>query len=199
MVEAVRVVLDEDGDFDVVAATTEPTTILTLVKEHEPDVVLLDVRMPQLDGLTCLKRIRAGFPDVVVIMLSASEEQSVIKEAMANGARAFILKHIDPRDLGAVVRQAVVGTAFQSVSVFADGSASIAAEAGLTVKEREALNLLSAGLSNNEIAKELWLSPQTVKFHLSNIYRKLEVRSRTAAIQVAHEKGLIRNPLLQEA
>jgi DNA-binding NarL/FixJ family response regulator len=198
MLEAVRVALDRDGDFEVVAATTEPTKIVTLVKEFEPDVVVLDVRMPQLDGITCLKRIKAGFPDVVVIMLSASEEPAIIKEAMANGARAFVLKHIDPRDLGAAIRQAIVGTAFQSVSMFADASATIAAEAGLTAKEREVLNLLSAGLSNTEIAKELWLSPQTVKFHLSNIYRKLAVKSRTAAVQVAHEKGLIRNPLLQE-
>ncbi len=120
-----RVALDEDGDFEIVAATTEATQVLPLVKEFEPDVALLDVRMPQLDGLTCLKRIRAGFPDVVVIMLSASEEQAVIKEPMANGARAFILKHIDPRDLGAVIRQAIVGTAFQSVSVFAARSDSV--------------------------------------------------------------------------
>jgi len=199
MLEAVRVALEADGDFEVVAATTEATKIVGLVNELVPDVVILDVRMPQLDGITCLKRIHAGFPDVVVVMLSASEEPAIMKQAMANGARAFVLKHIDPRDLGAVIRQAIVGTAFQSVSVFAAASATIAAAAGLTAKEREVLNLLSAGLSNTEIAKELWLSPQTVKFHLSNVYRKLEVKSRTAAVQMAHEKGLLSNPLLQEA
>ena len=199
MLEAVRVALEADGDFEIVAATTEATKIVGLVNELVPDVVILDVRMPQLDGITCLKRIHAGSPDVVVVMLSASEEPAIMKQAMANGARAFVLKHIDPRDLGAVIRQAIVGTAFQSVSVFAAASATIAAAAGLTAKEREILNLLSAGLSNTEIAKELWLSPQTVKFHLSNVYRKLEVKSRTAAVQMAHEKGLLSNPLLQEA
>ena len=199
MLEAVRVALDGDGDFEIVGATTEATKILALVKESEPQVVVLDVRMPHLDGITCLKRIRAGFPDVVVIMLSASEEPTVIKEAMDNGARAFVLKHIDPRDLGAVIRQAIVGSVFQSTSVFANAAATMAEAAGLTGKEHDVLNLLSAGLSNSEIAKELWLSPQTVKFHLSNVYRKLDVKSRTAAVQTAQSKGLIRNPLLQEA
>ncbi len=199
MLEAVRVSLEQDGDFEVVAATTEATKVLPLMAEVNPDVVVLDVRMPQLDGITALKRIRAGYPDVVIVMLSASEDASIIQQAMENGARAFVLKHIDPRDLGAVIRQAIIGTVFQSTSVFADASATKAAEAGLTAKEREVLNLLSAGLSNREIAKELWLSQQTVKFHLSNMYRKLNVKSRTAAIQAAQTRGLISNPLLQEA
>ncbi len=199
MLEAVRVSLEQDGDFKVVAATPEATKILPLLAEVLPDVVVLDVRMPQLDGITCLKRIRASYPEVVVVMLSASEDPSIIQQAMENGARAFVLKHIDPRDLGAVIRQAIVGAVFQSASVFADASAAKAAEAGLTAKEREVLNLLSAGLSNREMAKELWLSQQTVKFHLSNMYRKLDVKSRTAAIQAAQVRGLISNPLLQEA
>ncbi len=199
MLEAVRVSLEQDEGFEVVAATTEATKVLPLVADTHPDVVVLDVRMPQLDGITCLKRIRAGFPHVVVVMLSASEDPSIIEQAMESGARAFILKHIDPHDLGAIIRQAIVGTVFQSASVFADASATKAAQAGLTVKEREVLNLLSAGLSNREIAQELWLSQQTVKFHLSNVYRKLAVKSRTAAIQAAQVRGLISNPMLQEA
>lgn len=199
MLEAVRLALTQDGDFEVVAATTEATKVLALVKEHLPDVVVLDVRMPQLDGITCLKRIRAGFPAVVVVMLSASEEPTIIEEAMANGAGAFALKHIDPRDLGAVIRQARAGTVFQSTSVFASSAAKITAAVGLTVKEGEVLNRLACGLSNGEIAKELWLSPQTVKFHLSSVYRKLDVSSRMAAVEKGREKGLISNPLLQEA
>ena len=199
MLEAVRVALDEDGGFEVVAATTEATKVLPLVANLLPEVVVLDVRMPQLDGITCLKRIHAGFPDVVVVMLSASEDPAVIKEAMENGARAFVLKHLDPRELGGVIRQAITGTLFQSPGVFAAASATIAAEAGLTIKEHEILNLLSAGLSNQKIAKELWIAEQTVKFHLTNIYRKLGVKNRTAAVQTAQARGLISNPLLQEA
>ncbi len=199
MLEAVRVALEEDGDFEIVATTAEATKVLPLVTQLLPDVVVLDVRMPLLDGITCLKRIRASFPEIAVVMLSASEDQNIIQEAMDSGARAFVLKHLDPRDLGAVVRQALTGTVFQSTGVFANASATIAADAGLTVKEHDVLNLLSTGLSNAAIAKELWVAEPTVKFHLSNIYRKLQVSGRTAAVQVARSKGLITNPLLQEA
>jgi DNA-binding NarL/FixJ family response regulator len=199
MLEAVRVALEDDGDFEIVAATAEATKVLPLVAELRPDVVVLDVRMPQLDGITCLKRIRAGFPDVVVVMLSAAEDPAVTREAMENGARAFVLKHLDPRELGGVIRQALAGTVFQSTGVFAGAAAALASEAGLTVKEHDILNLLSTGLSNSAIAKELWVAEQTVKFHLTNIYRKLQVNGRTAAVDTARRRGLISNPMLPEA
>ena len=198
MLEAVRFALDEDGAFEIVGATTESTKVLPLVAELSPDVVVLDVRMPQLDGITCLKRIRAGFPNVVVVMLSASEDPTVLREALDNGAHGFVLKHLDPRDLAGVIRQALEGNVFQSAAVFAEAAATRAAEAGLTVKEHEILNLLSTGLTNAEIAKELWVAEQTVKFHLSNVYRKLKVTGRTAAVETARRHGLITNPLLQE-
>jgi DNA-binding NarL/FixJ family response regulator len=199
MLEAVRFALEQDGDFEIVGATTEATHVVSLVGDLLPDVVLLDVRMPQLDGITCLKRIRAAFPEMVVVMLSASEDRSVLQESLDSGARAFVLKHLDPRDLGSVIRQALDGSVFQSAAVFAEAAATLAAEAGLTVKEHEILNLLSRGLTNSEIAKELWVADQTVKFHLSNVYRKLGVGGRTAAVDAARRKGLIMNPLLQEA
>jgi DNA-binding NarL/FixJ family response regulator len=199
MLEAVRFALEEDGDFEIVGATTESTKVQGLVAELRPDVVLLDVRMPQLDGITCLKRIHAAFPEVVVVMLSASEDQAVIAAAMENGATGFVLKHLDPRELGGVIRQALGGVVFKSAGLFAEASATLAAEAGLTVKEHQILNLLSTGLSNAAIAKELWVADQTVKFHLSNIYRKLKVKGRTAAVEAARQRGLITNPLLQEA
>ena len=198
MLEAVRVALESDGEFEIVASTTEAQKVLPLVGDLRPEVVLLDIRMPQMDGITCLKRIRAGYPNVVVVMLSASEDPIIIREAMEAGARAFVLKHLDPRDLGGVIRQALDGTVFQSAGVFADASAALVAEAGLTAKEHDILNLLSTGLTNAAIAKELWVTEQTVKFHLSNIYRKLQVKGRTAAVEVARRRGLITNPLLQE-
>lgn len=199
MLEAVRLALETDGDFEVVAAVTEATRVLPLVADLLPNLVVLDVRMPQLDGITCLKRIRERFPDVAVVMLSSSEEPAIMSEALANGAAAFVLKHIDPRDLAGVLRQAISGTVFQSTGIFATGGAATAVQAGITAKEHEILNLLSVGLSNKEIAKELWVAEQTVKFHLSNIYRKLEVKNRTSAIRTAQARGLITDPLLQEA
>jgi DNA-binding NarL/FixJ family response regulator len=198
MLEAVRVAIAGEDDFEVVAVTTEATRVLALVADVRPDLVVLDVRMPELDGITCLKRIRERFPKVVVVMLSASEDPAIMSGALANGAAAFVLKHIDPHELPGVLRQAVAGTVFQSAGVFASAGANLAADSGLTVKEHEILNLLSLGMSNRQIAQELWVAEQTVKFHLSNIYRKLEVRNRTAAIHAAQSRGLITDPLLQE-
>jgi DNA-binding NarL/FixJ family response regulator len=199
MLEAVRAAVDGEVDFEVVAATTEATKVLPLVADLLPDLVVLDVRMPQLDGITCLKRIRERFPEVVVVMLSASEDPAIMREALEEGAAAFVLKHIDPLELAGVLRQALAGTVFQSAGIFANAGANLAAVSGLTVKEHEILNLLSSGMSNRQIAQELWVAEQTVKFHLTNIYRKLEVKNRTAAIHAAQSRGLITDPLLQEA
>jgi DNA-binding NarL/FixJ family response regulator len=199
MLEAVRAALEEDGDFEVVGVTSDSTKVLTLVAGLKPDVLVLDVRMPQMDGITCLKRVRARFPETAVVMLSASEDAGILREAIEHGAAAFVLKHIDPRDLGGVLRQALDGTVFQSAGIFADAGMAVAASAGLTSKEHEILNLLSSGMSNQQIAIKLWVAEQTVKFHLTNIYRKLDVKNRTAAITKARSLGLITNPLLQEA
>jgi len=103
---------------------------------------------------------------------------------------------IDPRDLGSVLRQVVNGTVFQTVGVPATLSSSRqATEAGLTAKEQEVLAALARGLSNQQIAKELWLAEQTVKFHLSNIYRKLDAANRTEAVRLAYQRGIIDNPI----
>jgi len=199
MIEAVRVALEADGDFDVVGWTTDATKIVGLVSETSPDVVVLDVRMPLLDGIACLNRIRQRSPNVKVVMLSASEDPTLAAQALEGGASAFVLKQIDPRDLGSVLRQVVNGTVFQTVGVPATQSSSRqATAAGLTAKEQEVLAALARGLSNQQIAKELWLAEQTVKFHLSNIYRKLEVRNRTEAVQHAVRRGFVSNPIFHE-
>jgi DNA-binding NarL/FixJ family response regulator len=200
MIDAVTVALESDGDFDVVGTTTDATKVVGLVAESTPDIVVLDVRMPLLDGIACLGRIRNRDPNVKVVMLSASEDPTLASQALENGASAFILKQIDPRDLAGVLRQVVKGTVFQTVGVPASESSSRqAAEAGLTAKEQEVLAALARGLSNQQIAKELWLAEQTVKFHLSNIYRKLEVRNRTEAVQHAVRRGFVSNPIFSES
>ena len=146
MIEAVRVALEEDGDFEVVGWTTDATKIVSLVTDTTPDVVVLDVRMPLLDGIACLNRIKQRAPTVKVVMLSASEDPTLASQALEGGASAFVLKQIDPRDLGSVLRQVVNGTVFQTIGVPATLSSSRqATEAGLTAKEQEVLAALARG------------------------------------------------------
>jgi DNA-binding NarL/FixJ family response regulator len=191
MIAAVRTALEREDDIEVVGTTTDAANVLPLVAELRPDVVVLDVLMPQIDGLAVLERIKARFDDVIVVLLSASEDQSLVGQAREKGASAFVHKQIDPVELASILRQALDSHEFQSVGIGAD-STELAAEAGMTKKEQLVLDALARGLSNQQIAQELWVTEQTVKFHLSNIYRKLDVRNRTEAAQHALRRGLVR-------
>jgi DNA-binding NarL/FixJ family response regulator len=147
--------------------------------------------MPQMDGLTCLARIRKEFPDMKVAILSVSQEPDQIQTALKRGANAYIIKTIDPDDLAAALRQTVEGTVFTTAGLSDDSGERAAKEAGLTERELVIVRAVARGLSNEAIAKELWVAEQTVKFHLTNIYRKLEVSNRTEAARYAFERGLV--------
>jgi DNA-binding NarL/FixJ family response regulator len=120
------------------------------------------------------------------------DEPSQIKQALESGACAYIIKRIDHGDLGAVIRQAVAGSLF-CFGELEDERGRNGNAAGLSDRETEILERVARGLSNRDIAKELWVSDQTVKFHLHNIYRKLDVRNRTEAAKFAHQTGLVRD------
>ncbi len=195
MLEAVRMALEADGDFEVVAQTTDPTRAPNLVVEHNPDIVVLDVMMPALDGLTLLDRIRRRSPDVKIVILSASDDPTIADAALRGGANAFALKQIDPRDLGGVLRQALTGTVAQTFGVSQLQARERDPEVGLTRRELDVLEALANGLSNSEIASKLFLAEQTVKYHLSNIYKKLGAKNRTEAVRLAVRSGLVANPI----
>jgi DNA-binding NarL/FixJ family response regulator len=190
MLEALHLALTTAEGLEIVGVTNEGVKVLPLVARTRPDVVLLDFHMPDMDGLACLDRIRQHHPEVTVVMLSGSDEPGLIEEALRRGASAFILKQIDPRDLPAAIRQAREGTVFRTLGRAA-GEPSPAEASGLTDKELSVLELVSRGLSTRDIARELWLSQQTVKFHLTNVYRKLGVANRTEAARYAFEHGLV--------
>jgi DNA-binding NarL/FixJ family response regulator len=147
--------------------------------------------MPQMDGLQCLAKIRKDFPDVKVAMLSVSQDPELIQTALKRGANAYIVKTVDPQDLPGALRQAMEGNVFTTVGVSGDPGEQAAKEAGLTDRELVIVRAVARGLSNEAIAKELWVAEQTVKFHLTNIYRKLEVSNRTEAARYAFEQGLV--------
>lgn len=201
MVAAVRLALSEaDGEFEIVATTTRGQQVLPLAGRTDPDVVLLDLRMPGMDGLTCLELLRQRHPRIKTVVLSGVDDPTVIRSAFTRGAVAFIRKHVDPRDLASAVRQAVDGTVAQPIfGDLEDVDAARPDDPGLSERERAILAALGAGKSNKQIAKHLWLAEQTVKFHLTNIYRKLDVSTRTEAVNAAYRRGLLEAPLLAAA
>jgi DNA-binding NarL/FixJ family response regulator len=191
MVEGTKQALERAGGFEVVGEAVNGVQVLPLVRRLKPELVLLDLRMPQMDGLTCLAKVRKEFPDVKVAILSVSQDPELIQTALKRGASAYIVKSIDPDDLAAALRQALDGNVFTTAGVTEDPGERAARDAGLTERELVIVRAVARGLSNEAIAKELWVAEQTVKFHLTNIYRKLGVSNRTEAARYAFEQGLV--------
>jgi DNA-binding NarL/FixJ family response regulator len=197
VLDGIRRALEADGGFEIVGETLSGTQVLPLVSRTSPDLVLLDLRMPKMDGLACLDELRRRHPNVKVIMLSASTAPELIDTALRRGATAYILKSVDPEDLPSTIRQALEGNVY-STSGLPESSEPVGAKAaGLTDREITILRSLARGHSNEEIAKELWVAQQTVKFHLTNIYRKLNVKNRTEATRIAYQMGLVESPIFE--
>jgi DNA-binding NarL/FixJ family response regulator len=186
----VRRTLEEDGGFEIVAETQHGPEVLPLVGRTSPDVALLDMRMPGIDGLTCLDRIRNRHPAVKVVMCSMNADPEQVQEAFRRGAAGYIVKNVGPKDLASAIRQAVEGTAYHALGLPAINEDNVARAAGLTSRELQIMKAVARGLSNKAIAKELWITEQTVKFHLGNVYRKLHIANRTEAARWALNKGL---------
>ena len=198
ILDGIRRALEADGSFEIVGETQSGTQVLPLVARTNPDLVLLDVRMPHMDGLACLDEIRKRFPEVKVVMLSASMNHELVETALRRGASAYVVKSVDPADLPSTLRQVVSGTVFSTVGVPDSSGSTGARAAGLTERETAILRAAARGLSNEEIARELWVTQQTVKFHLTNIYRKLGVKNRTEATRTAYQQGLVESPLFSD-
>lgn len=190
MALALKDALESVDDLRVVGVAHCGSDGISMVTRTQPDVVLLDVRMPEMSGLECLDLLRRDYPSVKVVMLSAGDDLNVIRDTFKRGAAAFIAKTVDPCDLPAAVRHVCEGTVFHAPTMVEDSSDPLS-EAGLTERELAMLKAVARGLSNKAISKEFWVSEQTVKFHLNNVYRKLGVPNRTAAAGVAHERGLV--------
>lgn len=187
--------LESDEDFEVVGTTRYGPEVLPLIGQRSPDVVLLDVRMPKLSGLECLTRIRARYPDVNVVMLSMFADPEQVQLAFKRGACGYVIKSIEPADLPSAIRQAVEGTAYHALGLPALDERAIARAAGLTERELTIVKAVARGLSNQGIGKELWVTEQTVKFHLTNIYKKLGVANRTEAARWAFANGFADEPV----
>jgi DNA-binding NarL/FixJ family response regulator len=192
-VEGVRHALAPVDDIEIVGVAEAEPKVLPLIANTQPDFVLMDFLSPNLEGIACLERVRARYPNVKVAVISALREPGVIESALKRGASAFVLKTIEPNDLAGVIHQVVKGTVFQAVDVPEPEVAESTRSTGLTERETDILRALARGLSNDAIAKELWITKQTVKFHLRNIYRKLDVSNRTEAARYAFQHSLAPN------
>ncbi|MET8340463.1 response regulator transcription factor [Streptosporangium canum] len=198
----VRMILAADPGIEVVAEAGDGRTLVELVRGHRPDVALVDIRMPDLDGLAATAEIRRAVPGTAVLIMTTFGRDSYIARALADGAAGFLLKTGDPREFLLAVRAAAEGGAYLSPRVaarvigelagdrLARGSAARERIDVLTRREREVLGLVGAGLSNAEIARRLHLVEGSVKTYVSTILGRLGVRNRVQAAVLAHEAGL---------
>ncbi|MBT2404235.1 MULTISPECIES: response regulator transcription factor [unclassified Streptomyces] len=200
-----RLILSARG-VDVVGVAADGVEAVSVVRRLRPDVVLLDIRMPNMDGLEAARRILAENPHCRVIMLTTFDLDQYVYAALAAGASGFLLKDVTPEHLAAAVRLVGTGDALLSPSItrrLVERCASAAAPergtgtaahrdlAALTPREREVLALMGQGLSNAELARELTLSEATVKTHVARIFAKLALRDRAQAVVLAYETGLV--------
>jgi DNA-binding NarL/FixJ family response regulator len=191
MRDAVKLVFDEAEDVELVGEVANGHDLIPLLAKVEADFVLLDVQLPGVDGLGCLEALAEHHPHVKVAMLSAVEDLQVIESAFRRGARGYIFKSVNPFDLPAAIRQIVDESVIHRSLTTVDGTAPAGRAGGLSEKEVAVLVELCHGRTNKQIAARLWLSEQTVKFHLRNIYRKLGIKSRTEALRYAYEHDLV--------
>lgn len=197
-----RLILRADG-IDVVAEATNGTEAVEGVRRTRPDVVLMDVRMPEMDGLEATRRILTGAPDTPrVIILTTFDLDRYVYAALSAGASGFLLKDVTPEQLTAAIRTVRTGDALLAPAItrrlvqrFAQHGSDTAALhrdlASLTPRELEVLGLLARGLSNAELATRLHLAEATVKTHVARILAKLGLRDRVQAVIVAYETGLV--------
>ncbi|MEV4181195.1 response regulator [Streptosporangium canum] len=199
----VRAILAVDPEIEVVAEAGDGREAIDLVLSHRPDVVLLDIRMPRMDGLSAVAELRRVAPGTAVVMLTTFGEDDYIARALGEGAGGFLLKSGDPRELLAGIHAVAEGAAYLSprvahrvITQLTGGRMTrvVAAReqvAALTPRERDVLALVGAGLSNGQIARRLYLVEGTVKAHVSAILTRLGARNRVQAAILAHEAGLL--------
>jgi DNA-binding NarL/FixJ family response regulator len=195
VLQGLRRTFESSDDIDVVGEARCGKEVLALIERRRPELLLLDLHMPGIDGLDCLAQIRERWPEIKVVILSACDERATIDAALHAGASAYIVKSVSPVDIPSVLRQAATGAIYHAPS-------NRAATAGanthpddhesplLTDRETTILAAVADGLTTKAISKQLWVSEHTVKFHLTNIYRKLGVNNRSGAVRYALEHQL---------
>ena len=185
-----KYVLMTDKEFKFVGEADDGAEAVSLVEKFSPDILLLDVRMPGTDGIAALRLVREKFPDQRVVMLTMSDAEEDVYQALTLGARGYVIKDNSPGNIIGALRKVMSGELAVSDAVRSAYDAR-KAERGLTEREKEILVLVSKGCSNAEIGDILHLSPNTVKNHLKNLFESLGAADRAEAVAIGIRRGLI--------
>jgi len=193
--DGLKVFLSMCDDIEVAGEAEDGEQAVALCPQVEPDVVLMDILMPNMDGPTATEHIRAAFPDIQVIALTSFAEEQLVKRALQAGAISYILKDVHSDKLAQAIREAhqrrgMIDSAAAQVLVQAEQGPPIP-EYALTERERQVLALMVEGKTNQEIAEALTLSVGTIRFHVSNILSKLGVSNRTEAVSLAFQQKIV--------
>jgi DNA-binding NarL/FixJ family response regulator len=202
VLEGLAAILDQHPDLQVVALAADGVEAVTATAAHRPDVALLDVRMPRLDGLAAAGRILAGPGSTRVLMLTTFDDDAYVEQALRTGVSGFLLKDAHGSELAAAVRAVARGDTMLAPQVTrrlvehyvgrpAGDDAGRAALSTLTAREVDVLRCVADGLSNAEVAQRLFLSTTTVKTHVAHVLTKLGLRDRTQLVVFAHRQGVV--------
>jgi NarL family two-component system response regulator YdfI len=196
--QGLRLILETENDLDLVGEASDGNEAISLCKKLKPDVVLMDLRMPNMDGLTAIEKLRAEQPHIAVVILTTFNEDELMLRGLQAGARGYLLKDTDRNTLFDTIRAAARGETLLKPEIMArvlSQANTTKKEANepvnLTDRELEVLAAVARGERSKEIAVQLGISERTIKAHLASIYNKLGVDSRAAAIAVAAQKGLL--------
>jgi len=184
-------IINQESDLVVVAEAANGAEAVEAFDHHHPDVTLLDLRMPVMEGVEAVRRIRASDPQARVIVLTTYDTDEDISRALKAGAKAYVLKDISAEALVSCIHDVLAGKTYLAPAAAAKLAEGVA-RVQLTPRELSSLRLLADGKANKEIAQELEISERTVKTHLGHLFEKLGVTSRTEAVKVATRRGLIR-------
>jgi len=198
--QGLRLILETETDFELVGEASDGAEALKLCKKLKPDVVLMDLRMPNMDGLTAIEKLRSEQPDIAVVILTTFNEDELMLRGLQAGARGYLLKDTDRNTLFDTIRAAARGETLLKPEIMArvlgqkyTSKNETSSDINLTDREFEVLEAVARGERSKEVASHLGISERTVKAHLASIYQKLGVDSRAAAIAVAAQKGLLEN------
>jgi DNA-binding NarL/FixJ family response regulator len=192
IIAGIRRTIEHLDDMEVVGEAHSGPELMQLVERRRPDLVLMDLMMPGVAGVEMIEWIRQNWPEIKTVVLSACDDRPTIDAALHAGASAYVLKSAHTIDIASVLRQASSGAVFHAPTYAAPhpGADDLPAAPTLTDRERSILSAVASGLTTAAISRDLWISEHTIKFHLTNIYRKLGVANRAGAVRYALEHGI---------